>query len=90
MNLTTHGITQAGRRNLSADLRRVLDEGLADKAVAYHHRGTRYLFFGKRFGTIEGLVLVTDPRTDTVITAYRNRDFPRWIKSRLKNNNRHS
>mgnify|MGYP001769312688 CR=1 FL=1 len=90
MNLTRHTTTQAFRRNLVTDLRRVLDEGLAGKAVAYRLNGTRYLFFGRRFGTLEGLVLVTDPRTDTVITAYRNRDFPRWIKARLKNNNRHT
>lgn len=89
MNLTHHTTTQAFRRNIHADLRKVIDEGLAGDAVTYHHNGTRYLFFGHRFGRLEGLVLVTDPRTDTVITAYRNRDFPRWIKSRIKTNNHH-
>jgi len=54
------------------------------------HNGTHYLFFGRRFGRLEGLVLVTDPWSDTIITAYRNRDFPRWIKSRIKTNNPHS
>lgn len=90
MNLTTHSTTQAFRRNIHEDIIRVVEEGLADKAVAYHHNGTRYFFFGRRFGPLEGLVLVTDPRTDTIITAYRNRDFPRWIKSRIKTRNHHS
>ncbi|HNT26935.1 MAG TPA: hypothetical protein PKH10_02035 [bacterium] len=89
MNLTHHGNTRSLQRNLADALHRVLDEGLADLATTYHHHGTRYLFFGKRFGSIEGLVLVTDPRSDTIITAYRNRDFPRWIKSRIRKKNLH-
>lgn len=89
MNLTHHGNARSLQRNLAAALRQVLDEGLADAAVTYHLNGTRYLFFGRRFDRLEGLVLVTDPRTDTIITAYRNRDFPRWIKSRIKTRNSH-
>lgn len=89
MNLTTHSNRQAFRRNIHDDLNKVIEEGLADHATTYHHNGTRYFFFGRQFGKLEGLVLVTDPRTDVVITAYRNRDFPRWIKSRIKTNNPH-
>lgn len=89
MNLTHHSAKQALRRNIAVELTKVIDEGLADLATTYYLHGTCYLFFGRRFGKLEGLVLVTDPRTDVIITAYRNRDFPRWIKSRIKTNNLH-
>lgn len=86
---TRHCKQRSLNRNLKDALKTVLEENLTDLAKTYHWSGTRYHFFGRQFKSLEGLVLVVNPKTEQIITIFRNRDFPRHIRSRMKSKNLH-
>ena len=79
MQLTYHSATRMAQRGFHPE---ELDF-VARHGQARYRTGVKFVFLGRRdipeslrrsHGHLEGLTLVMCPRTDTVITCYRNRE----------------
>ncbi len=86
---TEHALNRAMSRNLLSEIQEIEKQGIIDYATVYFHAGLKFLFFGKDFGKHNGLVLATEPSSGRIITCYRNKDFPRYIKAQKKSKNLH-
>jgi len=77
-------------KNIHKALNKISNPAIINSGIKIFHKGKSYIFFGKKFGDdLNGTVLKLHPKTDNIVSIFKNRNFQRDIKRELKVKNRH-
>ncbi len=93
LQYSNHAMTRMAQRNLSTEA----IEYTVTYGQRFHNAGAIHCFLGKKdipkfdrkhdqVRRLEGTVVLLDPKSDTVITVYRNKDAPLEIRRKAKYN----